>query len=136
MWGRFMEKNYKKGFRAEKVTNRKGNKYVLIGKTTIVLLMVRLIKKTLQKQLKSSKGRVEVELDLSNYATKADLKNAAGADTSKFAKKDDLASLKSDVDELDINKLKNIPTNLRNLKSKVEKLDFDKLVLVLVDLNK
>ena len=79
---------------------------------------------------------MEVELDLSNYATKADLKNATGADTSKFAKKDDLASIKSDVDELDINKLKNIPTNLRNLKSKVEKLDLDKLVLVLVDLNK
>ena len=79
---------------------------------------------------------MEVELDLSNYATKADLKNATGADTSKFAKKDDLASIKSDVDELDINKLKNIPTNLRNLKNKVEKLDLDKLVLVLVDLNK
>ena len=79
---------------------------------------------------------MEVELDLSNYATKADLKNATGADTSKFAKKDDLASIKSDVDELDINKLKNIPTNLRNLKSKVEKLDLDKLILVLVDLNK
>ena len=42
---------------------------------------------------------MEVELDLSNYATKADLKNAAGVDTSKFAKKDDLASLKSNVDE-------------------------------------
>ena len=51
MWERFMEKNYKKWFRAEKLTNRKGDKYVLIGKTTIVLLMVRLIKKTLQKRV-------------------------------------------------------------------------------------
>ena len=50
-----------------------------------------------------------VELDLSNYATKADLKNARGADTSKFAKKFDLASLKSNVDKLDFDKLKNIP---------------------------
>ena len=36
---------------------------------------------------KSSEGRVKVELDLSNYAKKADLKNAAGNDTTKFAKK-------------------------------------------------
>ena len=38
-------------------------------------------------KLKSFGGRVEVELDLSNYATKADLKNAIGVDTSKLAKK-------------------------------------------------
>ena len=38
-------------------------------------------------------GRVMVELHLSNYATKADLKYATGVDTSKFAKKIDLASL-------------------------------------------
>ena len=36
---------------------------------------------------KSSRGRVKVELDLPNYATKADFKNTAGVDTSKFAKK-------------------------------------------------
>ena len=36
---------------------------------------------------KSSGGTVKVELDLSNYVTKADVENAAGADTSKFAKK-------------------------------------------------
>ena len=47
-----------------------------------------------------------VELDLSNYATKADLKTVAGVDTSKFAKKVDLANLKSNVDILDIDKLK------------------------------
>ena len=65
---------------------------------------------------------------MSNYATKADLKNAAGVDTSKFAKMVDLASLKSDVDKLDIAKFKNVPTNLSNLKSKIDKLDVDKLV--------
>ena len=48
----------------------------------------------------------QIELDLTNYATKADLKNAAGVDTSKFAKKVDLASVKSNVDKLDIDKLK------------------------------
>ena len=71
---------------------------------------------------KSSGGRVKVELDLSNYVTKADLKIATGADTSKYAKKVELAKLKSDVDKLDIDKLKNVPTNLSNLKSKVDKL--------------
>ena len=43
---------------------------------------------------------------MSNYATKADLKNATGVNT-KFAKKVDLANLKSHVDKLDIGKLKN-----------------------------
>ena len=70
---------------------------------------------------KSSGGRIKVELDWSNYATKTDLKNATGVDNSSFAKKVDLASLKSDADKLDIDKLKNIPINLSNLKSKVEK---------------
>ena len=85
---------------------------------------------------KSLGGRVKVELDVSNYATKADLENAAGVDTSKFAKKVDLANLKSNVDKLDIDKLKNDSTNWSNLKSKVDKLDVDKLVAVLVDLSK
>ena len=73
---------------------------------------------------------------MSNYATKADFKNATGVDTSKLAKKVDLPNLKSNVDKLDIDKLKNVPTNLSNLKSKVYKLDVNKLVLVPVDLSK
>ena len=84
----------------------------------------------------SSGGRVKVELDLSNYATKADLKNATGVDTLDSAKETDLANLKSDVDKLDIDKLKTLSTNLSNLKSKVDKLDVDKLVPVPVDLSK
>ena len=80
---------------------------------------------------KSLGGRVKVELDLSDYATKAVLKSAAGVDTSKFAKNVDLASLKSNVDKLDIDRLKNVPTNLNNLKSKIDKLDIDKLLPVL-----
>ena len=85
---------------------------------------------------KSFGGRVKVELDLSNYATKADSKNATGVDTSKFAKKVDLASLKSNVDKLDIDKLKNVPTNLSNLQIKVDKLGVDKLVPIPVDVSK
>ena len=64
---------------------------------------------------------------------KADL---TGVDTSSFAKKIDLSNLKSDVDKLDTDKLKIIPTNLSNLKSKVDKLDFHKLVPVSVHLSK
>ena len=85
---------------------------------------------------RSSGGRVKVQLGLSNYATKADLKTATGVDTSKIAKRVDLSNLKSNVDKLDIDKLKNVPTNLSNLKSKVDKLDVDKLLPVPVNLSK
>ena len=81
-------------------------------------------------------GRVKVELDLSNYATKADLKTATGGDTSKFTKKVDLTNLKYNVDKLDIDKLKNVLTNLTNLKIKVDKFDIDTLVHVSADLSK
>ena len=61
---------------------------------------------------KSFGGRVKVELDLSNYATKTDLENATGVDTLSFAKNIDLVYLKSDIDKSYIDKLKNISTNL------------------------
>ena len=67
---------------------------------------------------------------------KTDLKNAIDVDTSKFPKKVVLANLTSGLDKLDIDKLKNVPTNFNNLKSKVDKLDVDKLVPVLVDLRR
>ena len=83
------------------------------------------------------RGRVEVELDVSNYATKADLKVATVVARSKLAnKKIDLANLKFNVDKLDIDKLKNIPNNLSNLKSKVDRLDVYKLVPAPADLSK
>ena len=53
-------------------------------------------------------GNVKVELDLSNYATKADLNSATSVDTWQFANNSDSASLQSDVDELDIDKLDNL----------------------------
>ena len=60
---------------------------------------------------------------MSNYVTEADLKNATGIDTSKLATKSDLASLKAEVDKIDVDKLKTVPDNLSNLKSKVELLE-------------
>ena len=59
-------------------------------------------------------GDINVKVDLSNYATKADIKNISHVDTSSFALK----------------------TNLANLKAEEDKLDIDKLVPVLVDLSK
>ena len=54
----------------------------------------------------TNKNKTEVKLDLSNYATMSDLKNATCVDTSQFAKKDGLVNLNSDVNELDNDKLK------------------------------
>ena len=55
---------------------------------------------------------------------------------SKFVEKVDLAHLKSNVDKLDIDKLKNVPTKLSNLKNEVDKLDVEKLGPSCVDLSK
>ena len=54
-------------------------------------------------------GDINVRVDLSNYVTKADLKNATGFDTPKLAIKSDLVSLKAKVDKLDIEKIKPVP---------------------------
>ena len=79
---------------------------------------------------------INVTVDLSNYATKADIENITHVDTLRFGLKTNLANLKNDVDKLDIDKLKNLPNNLSSLKTKVDKLDIDKLIPVPVDLSK
>ena len=63
-----------------------------------------------------TKNKIEVNLDLANYAIKSDLKNATGFDTSDLSRKHDLASLKPDIDKLRIDKLKKVPSGLNNLK--------------------
>ena len=73
--------------------------------------------------------QIEVEL-----GTKPNLKNEAVVDTSDFAKKADLADLESDIDKLDIKKLKTLQNDLKNLKSKVERLDIGELETTIVDL--
>ena len=69
---------------------------------------------------KSLGERVKVELELSNYATKADLKNATGADTSKFAKRVYLTSLKSEIDKLYIGRLETTLVDLSKLSDLVK----------------
>ena len=124
-----MQKTNQKEFRVEKIFKRESDKLYVkwrdqdnsfnssINKNDI-------ISEYFQKP-KLLQRRVKLQLDLANYATKANLKKVTGVDRSKFAKNVDLTSLKSIVAKLDIDKLKNVPTNLSNLKSKVDKLDID-----------
>ena len=109
----------------------------------IVLLIVGLIKRILYKMsqyfpkpYEPFGGDINVKVDLSNYATKADIKNITHEDTSIFAFKTNLVNLKTEVDKLDIDKLKCLSNNLSNLKNKVDKLDIDKLTPVPEDLSK
>ena len=106
----------------------------------IILLIAGLIKNTLYKMsqyfpkpYEPFAGDINVRLDLSNYASKADIKNIMHIDTSSFALKTNLANLKSEVDKLDVNKLKPIPTDLSKLSDVVKndvvkKTDYNKLV--------
>ena len=69
---------------------------------------------------KSSSNNVKVELDLTNYATKTNLKNVTHVDVSSFASKTNLAALKTEVDKIDTNKLKTAPTDLAKLTNAIE----------------
>ena len=87
----------------------------------------------LPKPFRSFGGNVNVKVDLSNYATKTDLKNIMHIDTSSFALKTNLASLKTEVDKLDIDKLAPVPVDLSKLSDVVKndvvkKTVYDKLV--------
>ena len=64
---------------------------------------------------KSSSNNIKVELDLTNYATKTDLKNIRHTDVSSFASKTNLAALKTEVDKIDPDKLKTVPVDLAKL---------------------
>ena len=57
-------------------------------------------------------GDINVKVDLSNYATKADIKNISHVDSSNFALKSSLSNLKSEIDKLDIDKLVPVPVDL------------------------
>ena len=82
------------------------------------------------KPFRSFGGNINVKVDLSNYATKTDLKNVTHVDTSSFALKTNLASLKTEVDKLDIYKLAPVPVDLSKL-SDVVKNDWVKKVCMI-----
>ena len=72
------------------------------------------------KLFKSFGRNINVKVDLSNYATKTDLKNVTHVDTSRLALKANLASLKTEVDQLDIDKLASFSVDLSKLSDAVK----------------
>ena len=82
------------------------------------------------KPFRSFGGNINIKVDLSNYATKSDIKNITHVDTSNFALKTNLANLKSDVDKLDTEKLKTVAVDLSKLSNVVknEETVYDELV--------
>ena len=87
----------------------------------------------LPKRYEPFGGDINVKVDISNYATKADIKNISHVDTSSFALKTNLANLKTEVDKLGIDKLVPVPTDLSKLSNVVKnyvikKTEYDKLV--------
>ena len=64
-------------------------------------------------------GNINVKVDLANYSTKSDLKKATGIDTSNIALKSNLASLKAELDKIDVDKLKAVPVDLIKLSNVV-----------------
>ena len=81
----------------------------------------------------SHEKNIKVKIDLTNYATKADINNISHVDTSCFALKTNLANLKTEVDKLDIDKLVPVPLDLSKLSNvvkndAVKKTEYNKLV--------
>ena len=68
----------------------------------------------------SASNNIKVQLDLANYATKGDVKNITHVDVSSYATKTNLAALKSEVDKIDPDKLKTVPTDLSKLSNVVK----------------
>ena len=68
----------------------------------------------------NSSENIKVELNLSNYATKKDIKDITHIDASGFASKTNLAALKTEVDKIDTDKLKTVPDDLAKLSNVVK----------------
>ena len=140
----FMKKNckklIKKNLEKKKYLKEKVINCMSSGKGMIVILIVGLIKKIsykncqyFSKSFKNFGRNINVKIDLSNYATKTDIKNISHVDTSSFAHETNLASLKTEVDKLNIDKLVPIPADLSKLSNVVKsdvvkKIVYDKLV--------
>ena len=65
-------------------------------------------------------GNIKVELDLSNYATKDDVKNIMHVDVSSYPNNTNLAALKTEVEKIDTDKLKTVPNDLAKLSNVVK----------------
>ena len=105
------KKQIKKSLELKKYSRGKVINHMLNRKNTIIRLITgrekrHSINEWIFSKTKYLVANVKVELGLSNYATKTDLKNATDIDKSDFAKKSDLANLQFGVDKLNIDKLK------------------------------
>ena len=111
--------------------------YLSNGRDMIIHLIVGLIKKTLYKNesilskpFKNFGGNINVKVDRSSYATKSDIKSISHVDTLSFALKTNLASLKTEVDKLNIDKLVPVPIDLSKLSDAVKNFDVKKLYMI------
>ena len=107
----------------------------------IILLIVGLIKRTLYKMSQyfpkpysPFSGDINVKVDLSNYATKADIENIIHVNTSSFALKMNLTNLTTEVDKLDIDKLAPVATDLSKLSDVVKMMLLKRLITILKSL--
>ena len=100
---------------------------MLHGKVTIVVLTVGLINRHIINEWNFSRTGI-VRRKFVYYSTKADLRNATSVDTTKFAKKVNLASLKSNVDKLDVDKLVPASVDLSKLKDVVKNMPLKKCI--------
>ena len=82
------------------------------------------------KPYEAFSGDINVKVDLSNYATKADIKNISHVDTSSFALKTNLTNLKTEVDKLDIDKLAPIPTDLSKLSNVIKIMLLKRMIMI------
>ena len=82
------------------------------------------------KPFKNFGGNTNVKVNLSDYATKADIKNISHVDASSFALKSNLASLKTEVDKLYIEELVPVPVDLSKLSNVVKMMLLKKLFMI------
>ena len=130
-----LQKTNQKEFRIEKVIKRKGNKSYVKWKGYNDSCNSWIDKKDMSQYFppyRNSRESLRVKLDLSSSATKTDLNSMTHVDVSSFALKSNLDSLKTEVDKIDVDKLKTVPVDLSKLSNVVEnvvkKTMYDKLV--------
>ena len=89
-------------------------------KKLLVVFTIHSIHRTYYAPYKSSGQNIKVELDLANYATNTNLKNITHVVVSSYASKTNLAALKSQIDKIDVDKLKTTPADLAKLSNVVK----------------
>ena len=132
-----MQKIDQQEFRTEKVIKKKGNKLYVrwkvydnsfnnwIDKNELIQMS-----QYFPKPYEPFGGDINVKVDLSHYATKTDLKNVSYVDVSSFARKSNLANLKTKVDKLDIDKLALVPVEISKLSDVVKMMLLKRLNMI------